>query len=138
MKQVLPRIWQWSWFSKEKQLDFNGHLLAVGEHRILVDPPPMDSTDQAQVRQGGQIDYIIITNRDHEREAETFQKEFQCQVLVPELDAKEMSVQPSRPLPMGNYCLEGFGSFTLPTKNRLVNAPYSCNKERVLSSSGMP
>ena len=40
MKQVLPRIWQWSWFSPEKQLDFNGHLLAVGEHRILIDPPP--------------------------------------------------------------------------------------------------
>ena len=40
MKQVLPRIWQWSWFSPEKQLEFNGHLLAVGEHRILIDPPP--------------------------------------------------------------------------------------------------
>ena len=96
MKQVLPRIWQWSWFSPEKQLDFNGHLLAVGEHRILVDPPPMDPTDQAQVRQGGQIDYIIITNRDHKREVETFKKDFQCQVLVPELDAKEMCVQPSK------------------------------------------
>ncbi len=96
MKQVLPRIWQWSWFSPEKQLDFNGHLLAVGEHRILVDPPPMESTDQAQVRQGGQIDYIIITNRDHEREVKNFQKDFHCQVLVPELDAMEMNVQSSK------------------------------------------
>ena len=96
MKQVLPQIWQWSWFSPEKQIDFNGHLLAVGEHRILVDPPPMDSTDRAQVRQGGKIDYIIITNRDHEREVETTRDEFQCQVVVPELDAKEMSVQPTR------------------------------------------
>ena len=43
MKQILPRIWQWSWFSEEKQLDFNGHLLAIGEHKILVDPPPMES-----------------------------------------------------------------------------------------------
>ena len=96
MKQILPRIWQWSWYSQEKQLDFNGHLLAVGEHRILVDPPPMDPTDQAQVRQGGQIDYIVITNRDHEREAETLQKEFHCQVLIPESDSKEMSIQPTR------------------------------------------
>ena len=96
MKQVLPQIWQWSWFSPEKQLDFNGHLLAVGEHRILIDPPPMDSTDRAQVRQGGQIDYIIITNRDHEREVETFRNDFQCQVFVPELDAKEMKIQPTK------------------------------------------
>jgi glyoxylase-like metal-dependent hydrolase (beta-lactamase superfamily II) len=96
MKQVLPRIWQWSWFSPEKQLDFNGHLLAVGEHRILIDPPPMDTTDRVQARQGGQIDYIIITNRDHGREVETLRNEFQCQVLVPELDAKEMNVQPTK------------------------------------------
>jgi hypothetical protein len=56
----------------------------------------MDTTDQVQVRQGGQIDYIIITNRDHEREVETLRNEFQCQVLVPELDAKEMGVQPTK------------------------------------------
>jgi len=96
MKQVLPRIWQWSWFSPEKQLEFNGHLLAVGEHRILIDPPPMDPTDRVQARQGGQIDYIIITNRDHEREVETLRNEFQCQVLVPERDAGEMSIQPTK------------------------------------------
>ena len=96
MKQVLPRIWQWSWFSQEKQLDFNGHLLAVGEHRILVDPPPMQPTDLAQVRQGGQLDYIVITNRDHEREAESLRKEFSCQVLVPEADVKDMNVQANK------------------------------------------
>lgn len=93
MKQVLPRIWQWSWYSSEKQLDFNGHLLAVGEHRILVDPPPMEATDRAQLRQGGQVDYIVITNRDHEREAEALQKELRCQVRVPVRDAGEMNVR---------------------------------------------
>ena len=56
----------------------------------------MNSTDRAQVRQGGQIDYIIITNRDHEREVDTFRNDFQCQVFVPELDAKEMGIQPGK------------------------------------------
>ena len=96
MKQILPRVWQWSWFSQEKQLNFNGHLLAVGEHRILVDPPPMESHDVAQVRQGGQVDYMVITNRDHAREAERYRKEFGCQVMVPEKDANEMTIQPDK------------------------------------------
>jgi glyoxylase-like metal-dependent hydrolase (beta-lactamase superfamily II) len=96
MRQILPRIWQWSWFSPEKQLDFNGHFLEVGEHRILIDPPPMDSTDLLQIQRGGQIDYVIITNRDHERDIETLRKVFQCQVLVPERDAREMSVQQTK------------------------------------------
>ena len=90
MKSLLPSIWEWSWFSEEKQLNFNGHLLAVGEHRILVDPPPMSGEDRSFTRQGGPIDYIILTNRDHEREATPLREEFNCSVMAPELDAPEM------------------------------------------------
>ena len=93
MKPLLPGISEWSWYSEEKQIDFNGHFLHVGEHRILVDPPPLTSSEIAQIRHNGQIDYILLTNRDHERETLTYQKEFQCRVYVPENDAPEMSVK---------------------------------------------
>jgi glyoxylase-like metal-dependent hydrolase (beta-lactamase superfamily II) len=93
MKQVLPDIWQWSWFSDEKKLDFNGLFLTVGEHRILVDPPPMTPEDLAQAKRGGPVDYILITNRDHERETAVLQKEFHCQVWVPEADAPQMAIK---------------------------------------------
>jgi glyoxylase-like metal-dependent hydrolase (beta-lactamase superfamily II) len=96
MKSILPHIFEWSWFSEEKRLDFNGHLLTVGEHRILVDPPPMSAGDMSSLRQGGAPDYIIVTNRDHEREAAHFRREFNCQVMTPELDAKEMSLTPDK------------------------------------------
>ncbi len=92
MKALLPNIWEWSWFSEDKQLNFNGHLLTVGEHRILVDPPPMTASDMAFARQGGPVDYIIVTNRDHEREAAQLREEFHCTVMAPELDAKEMTL----------------------------------------------
>jgi len=93
MKQLLPGIWQWSWFSQEKQLDFNGLFLTVGEHRVLVDPPPMTQDDLNQAKQGGQVDYVLLTNRDHEREAATYQQEFGCQVMVPEADASQMTIK---------------------------------------------
>ena len=92
MKPLLPGISSWSWFSEEKQIDFNGHFLNVGEHKILVDPPPMTALDQTQVRHGGQMDYILLTNRDHLREAETYRNEFSCRVYVPEKDAPEMDI----------------------------------------------
>ncbi len=94
MKALLPGISEWSWFSEEKQMDFNGHFLHVGEHRILVDPPPMTSSEMAQVKHSGPIDYILLTNRDHERDAANYQKEFQCRLYVPESDAPEMKVTP--------------------------------------------
>jgi len=92
LRQILPGIWQWAWFSEEKQLDFNGHLLTVNEHRILVDPPPMAAEELSQARRGGQMDYILLTNRDHVRDAAALQKELHCQVWVPEADAPEMAV----------------------------------------------
>ena len=96
MKQLLPGIWQWSWFSEEKQLDFNGLFLTMGEHRVLVDPPPMTSEDLAQSRRGGPIDYIVITNRDHPREAAALQKEFHCDIYVPETDAVDMDLKANK------------------------------------------
>jgi glyoxylase-like metal-dependent hydrolase (beta-lactamase superfamily II) len=93
MKQLLPGIWQWSWFSDEKQLDFNGLFLTVGEHRILVDPPPMTPADVQQVQRGGRVDYILITNRDHLREAVTYKTQFGCQLWLPEIDAPQMDVK---------------------------------------------
>jgi len=96
MKQLLPGIWQWSWFSEDKQLDFNGLFLTIGDHRILVDPPPMTTVDVAQAGRGGAIDYILITNRDHEREAAAFQQQFSCQVWLPEVDAPQMTVKSNK------------------------------------------
>ncbi len=93
MKQLLPGIWQWSWFSPEKQLDFNGLFLTVGEHLVLVDPPLMSAEDMTQARRGGRVDYILISNRDHVREAATYQREFRCQVMVPEADVSEMEIK---------------------------------------------
>lgn len=93
MKQILPDIWQWSWFSDEKQLDFNGLFLVSGEHKILVDPPPMTAEARTVVRRYEPIDYIIITNRDHIREAAVYQAEFKCQLRVPQADAAQMDVK---------------------------------------------
>lgn len=96
MKQVLPGFWQWSWFSEEKQLDFNGLFLVVGEHKILIDPPPMAGEDQAFIRRNGPVDYLIVTNRDHAREAGSCQGNFGCQLFVPEADASQMDLKPTK------------------------------------------
>jgi len=96
VKQLLPGIWQWSWFSDEKQLDFNGLFLAVGEHKIVIDPPPMTAEASTHIRRQGALDYIIVTNRDHLREAATYQAEFRCQLQVPEADASQMDVKPTK------------------------------------------
>ena len=96
MKQVLSGIWQWSWFSEEKQLDFNGLFLTVGEHRVVVDPPSLTPEASTFIRRQGQLDYIVVTNRDHAREAVACQADFRCQLYVPEADAAQMNLRPTK------------------------------------------
>lgn len=96
MKALLPGVWQYSWFSEEKQLDFNGLFLSVGDHKILIDPPPMTAEAGTHIRRNGPLDYIVITNRDHIREAAALQGEFKCQLYVPEADASQMDLKPTK------------------------------------------
>lgn len=96
MKALLPGIWQWSWYSEEKQLDFNGLFLHVGEHKIVIDPPPMTAEAGTFIRRQGAPDYIIVTNRDHARQAATYQAEFRCQLQVPDNDASQMDLKPTK------------------------------------------
>lgn len=107
MKQLLPGIWQWSWFSEEKQLDFNGLFLTVGEHRILIDPPPMTDEARSVVQRNGPVDYIVVTNRDHTREAARYQGEFRCQLYVPEADAPQMDLKPTKTFKDGELLAGG-------------------------------
>ena len=92
MKTIAPGIQQWSFFSQEKQLDFNGLLLTVNDHCILVDPPPMEAADRAAILKGHAVDYILLTNRDHVREAEACRRDFKAKVYAPEADAPLMEL----------------------------------------------
>ena len=113
MKQLLPGIWQWSWFSEEKQIDFNGLFLAVGEHKILIDPPPMTGEASSVVLRNGPVDYIIVTNRDHAREAARYQNEFSCQLQVPDADALQMDLKPTRTFKDGELLTGGIWAIQL-------------------------
>lgn len=113
MNQVFPGIYQWSWYSEEKQLDFNGLFLTVGDHRILVDPPPIRAEDLAEIKRTGSVDYIVLTNRDHERETTALQQELECQVWVPAADASQMTCKPDKTYTDGELLAGGIWAIQL-------------------------
>jgi len=114
MKEVLPGIYQWSWFSQEKGYDFNGHLIVSGAERVMIDPPPMSSEDDAWFQKVGPIDCIVLTNRDHVREAEAYRKSFKTIVLAPELDAPLMEIKTDRMFKDGDLLPGGMKAIHIP------------------------
>ena len=73
-RSIFDDIYSWSIFSEMRQIDFNGHLWVRSEGNVLIDPVAMIDSDLDQLDQLGGAALIVLTNRDHEREADAFRK----------------------------------------------------------------
>jgi hypothetical protein len=90
---AVPRgVYEWSHFSEEKQLDFNGHLVTSGRELVIIDPPPMSDEDAAFVERLGQVIAIVLTGRDHVRESARYRTLFRTKILAPAQDAPLMEI----------------------------------------------
>ena len=99
MKQLMySDIYSWSIFSEMRQVDFNGHLWVRPEGNILIDPVPMIDSDLNQLTALGGAKLIVITNCDHERQAEEFRKLTGAQIAVHEADQGALSTKVNRSL----------------------------------------
>jgi glyoxylase-like metal-dependent hydrolase (beta-lactamase superfamily II) len=114
MKEVLPGIYQWSWFSQEKGYDFNGHLVVAGAERVMIDPPQLSAEDEAWLQKQGPIAGIVLTNRDHVREAEAYRKKFKTIVLAPQDDAPLMEIKIDRIFKGGDLLPGGIKAVHIP------------------------
>ena len=67
MREILPDIFTWTWFSQPHGYDFNGYLIRHDEGNLCIDPvPPGD--DMAALERTG-VAKILLTNRNHSRAA---------------------------------------------------------------------
>lgn len=114
MKEILPGIYQWSWFSEEKGYDFNGHIIVSGAERVTIDPPPLSDADGEWSQKQGPIAGIILTNRDHVREAEAYRKQFKTIVLAPAQDAPLMGIKIDRTFKDGDHLPGGLKAIHIP------------------------
>ena len=101
MKQVFPDVYCWSVFNEDRQIDFNGHLWVREEGNVLFDPVPMIESDLAQLDRLGGAAWIVVTNRDHEREAGAFRERTGARVIAHEADAASLAASVDRPVREG-------------------------------------
>lgn len=87
MKRLMfDNLYSWSVFDDEKQFDFNGHLWVRAEGNVLVDPVPMQASDLLQLDDLGGASLIILTNRDHDRDALAFKEHTGAEIVAHEAD----------------------------------------------------
>ena len=114
MKEVARDVYQWSQFSEEKQLNFNGYCIVFADEQVIVDPPLLADDDLALIKHRGPLSAILITNRDHLREAERYRALFRTKILVPELDAPVMGMKPDGIFRHGDRPISGLQVIHIP------------------------
>ena len=68
MKEIVPGILTWPWFSERHGYDFNGYLIRLPGGNLAVDPVEMsDEVLEELAREG--VARILLTNRNHYRAA---------------------------------------------------------------------
>lgn len=110
---IFDDIYSWSVFSEIRQIDFNGHLWVRPEGNVLIDPVPMMESDLAQFDELGGASLIVLTNSDHEREAEFFRKRTGADTVVHEADADALQVAADRQISDGEEIVSGLQAIHL-------------------------
>lgn len=74
MREILSGIFTWGSTYADRPWDLNGYAIRLDGCTVLVDPPAPGEDDWASFDAMQPIAKIVVTNRDHVRDAELFRK----------------------------------------------------------------
>ena len=99
IKKISSSLYQWSEFSDEKQLDFNGYYLIHNGESVIIDPPILQDDDLQSLKDliqrnsDSPLKAILLTNVHHDRISQEVKKVFKIPVYIHENDASELDFQ---------------------------------------------
>jgi glyoxylase-like metal-dependent hydrolase (beta-lactamase superfamily II) len=76
MREILPGIFTWGSTYADRPWDLNGYAIPLERSAVLVDPPPPEEDDWSNFDTLKPITHIVVTNRDHLRDAEQFRTRY--------------------------------------------------------------
>lgn len=115
--KVTDGIWIWSVFSEEKNLHFNGYLVATSDDTAFIVDPPCGGHEVLDAFAAlPRPECIILTNRDHERDSQEFKRRFSIPILAHEEDARLFENAPDRTFHDGDTLPGGWQVIHLPSQ----------------------
>ena len=82
MREILPGIFTWGSTYADRPWDLNGYALKLDGGTVLVDPPAPDDDDWPDFEALKPIVKIVLTNRDHLRDAELFRARYGARLVA--------------------------------------------------------
>ena len=82
MREILRGIFTWGGAYPDMPWDLNGFAIRMDNGTILVDPPLPAAADWPKLDALKPILKIVVTNRDHDREAAQFHQRYQAPIVA--------------------------------------------------------
>jgi len=114
MRTLFEDIWAWSVYSKEKRLDFNGHVLSGRDGTVVVDPPALEESDLESLRRAPAPFHVVLTNKDHYRDSQAIRLQLQAEIWIHEADAGMLEEPPDRTFTDGESLPGGLRAVHVP------------------------
>ena len=82
MRQILPGIFRWGSTYADRPWELNGYAIQLGAGTVLIDPPAPENDDWAGFDALQPIVKIVVTNRDHLRDATLFRTRYAAPLVA--------------------------------------------------------
>ena len=89
MREIVPGIFTWGSTYADRPWDLNGYAIVLDSGTVVVDPPAPGETEWSDLPKA--ITKIIITNRDHVRDVESFRTRFAAHLLAGEDESSQLA-----------------------------------------------
>jgi glyoxylase-like metal-dependent hydrolase (beta-lactamase superfamily II) len=92
LREIVPDVFTWPWFSERHGYDFNGYLFRLPTGNLAVDPVEMPSGVLAELTKIG-VSAILVTNRNHTRASRELREATATRVAIHPADAAHARAQ---------------------------------------------
>jgi glyoxylase-like metal-dependent hydrolase (beta-lactamase superfamily II) len=87
MREIVAGVWCWDWWAEKFGYDFHGWFVPHLDGNVAIDPVEMPDTVLASLKKQG-VRRIVITNRNHYRDAQRLREATGAVVMVHRDDAQ--------------------------------------------------
>jgi uncharacterized cupin superfamily protein/glyoxylase-like metal-dependent hydrolase (beta-lactamase superfamily II) len=106
--------WMWSAWQPDRGMAFNSYLFERDGGFVAIDPLPLDASSLDEIARLGGVHTIVLTNRDHQRDARSLQERFGARILASEAEATLFDVPIAATFKPGDDVFSGAVAISLP------------------------
>ena len=100
-RTIVPGVSMWSVWQPDRNLFFNSYFIETTDGNLAVDPLPAAAPDIDEMKSCGGVAWIVVTNRDHERDARALALRFGAKIATSATEAALLSGPVDRTLAHG-------------------------------------